>query len=147
MEDRRIYLDAHQHTQRGKLFALLVILGLAVVASVWFLQLRTLFRRGEVAEVNERVAAFQEGLQAEWAALEDEASAPADSPFDTASDAVRDLIAEEIIKNEAKDAIGSEVAETLNEDSPAPATGETTAEEVADEDTVTPTTPEEGVAE
>lgn len=106
-----MYLSAEHHTRRGK-FALLIILGLVVVTSVWFLQLRTLFRKGDVAKVNEHIASFQRGLQAEWDALEAD-DGDEQSSLSTAADAVEAFVQEELRQARVRDAVGAEVAEAL----------------------------------
>ncbi|MBI1908475.1 hypothetical protein HYS28_03625 [Candidatus Uhrbacteria bacterium] len=108
MEGNRIVIDPTHGHRRSRTFALLVVLGLAVVGGVWYFQLRTMVRQARLSEAVEDLAAIEEAMRESF----DESRAAVDAAADgVVPDGVVEAIGGEIVEARAKDAVAGEIVE------------------------------------
>lgn len=136
MEGKRIVIDpSHGHT-RSRTFAILVLVGLVVVAAVWFLQLRTMIRQARLSEATADFAAIEEAMRAGFEASTGVAS---EAAVEIIPEGVAEAIAEGIAEERAKDAVAGEVTDAF--------TNAVTADATTDEIPKTTQEPQESVTE
>lgn len=112
MEGKRIVIDPeHGHT-RSRTFAILIVVGLLVVAAVWYFQLRTMVREARLSEA-----------KADFVALEDAMRASFESSTGEVDEAVQKVIPADIVnaiadglaEERAKDAVAQEVTDAFGQ--------------------------------
>lgn len=133
MEGKRIVIDGELGHTRSRTFAILIVVGLLVVAAVWYLQLRTMVREARLSEAKADFAALEDAMRASFESSTGEVDEVVQEviPADVVN-AIADSLAEE----RAKDAVAEEVTEAFGQ---AAAEVEVINEEVSQEPSVSAT--------
>lgn len=110
MDGKRIIIDAKHGHQRSRVFAILILCGLAVVFAVWFFQLHTMFRYAKLSQVSEDFAVFEEAIHERAADTSNSEAAVA-----AVTQAMQDLMADEAAEQKVKDAVAQGLLDALRE--------------------------------